>query len=155
MKRKEHITSFYLETLLLIVVFVGIILVLTQVFGMARARSSQAKEKTSAVCLCQNAAEAFAAADSSQELVNLLNDNHNVFLESADDNQGLVNAFYNTDRKPNENGSLKIEISWKKDTAEKSVTAGKVLRHAKIRALKKEKVIYELETSAYSEEGWK
>lgn len=154
MKRKEHITSFYLETLLLIVVFVGIILVLTQVFGMARARSSQAKEKTSAVCLCQNAAEAFAAADSSQELVNLLNDNHNVFLESADDNQGLVNAFYNTDRKPNENGSLKIEISWKKDAVGKAA-ADKILRHAKIRALKKEKVIYELETSAYSEEGWK
>ena len=154
MKRKEHITSFYLETLLLIVVFVGIILVMTQVFGMARARSSQAKEKTSAVCLCQNAAEAFAAADSSQELVNLLNDNHNVFLESADDNQGLVNAFYNTDRKPNENGSLKIEISWKKDAVGKPA-ADKILRHAKIRALKKEKVIYELETSAYSEEGWK
>ena len=154
MKRKEHITSFYLETLLLIVVFVGIILVLTQVFGMARARSSQAKEKTSAVCLCQNAAEAFAAADSSQELVNLLNDNHNVFLESADDNQGLVNAFYNTDRKPNENASLKIEISWKKDAVGKPAD-DKILRHAKIRALKKEKVIYELETSAYSEEGWK
>ena len=154
MKRKEHITSFYLETLLLIVVFVGIILVLTQVFGIARARSSLAKEKTSAVCLCQNAAEAFAAADSSQELVNLLNENHNVFLESADDTQGLVNAFYNTDRKPNENGSLRIEISWKKDAAGKAA-ADKALRHAKIRALKKDKVIYELETSAYSEEGWK
>ena len=154
MKRKEHITSFYLETLLLIVVFVGIILVLTQVFGMARARSSQAKEKTSAVCLCQNAAEAFAAADSSQELVNLLNENNNVFLESADDTKGLVNAFYNTDREPNENGSLKIEISWKKDAVGKAA-ADKILRHAKIRALKKEKVIYELETSAYSEEGWK
>ena len=32
--RKQQITAFYLETLLLIVVFVGIILVLTRVFGI-------------------------------------------------------------------------------------------------------------------------
>ena len=39
MKRNGHITAFYLETLLLIVVFIGIILVLTQVFGLGRVQS--------------------------------------------------------------------------------------------------------------------
>ena len=36
MKRNGQITAFYFETLLLIVVFLSIILVLTQVFGMTR-----------------------------------------------------------------------------------------------------------------------
>ena len=36
MKRNGQITAFYLETLLLIVVFIAIILVLTQVFGLAQ-----------------------------------------------------------------------------------------------------------------------
>jgi predicted negative regulator of RcsB-dependent stress response len=153
MKRKEHITSFYLETLLLIIVFVGIILVLTQVFGLARSTSVQAKEKTSAVCLCQNAAEAFAAAESSQELLDLLNQNHNASLESADDNRGFIKAFYDTDRNPDANGILKIEVSWEK--GEKTAGKDKVLRYAKIVASKDKKVIYNLETSVYDEEGWK
>ena len=51
MKKNGHITGFYLETLLLIVVFIAIILVLTQVFGLAQVQSVRAKQLTEAVTL--------------------------------------------------------------------------------------------------------
>ena len=51
MKRNHAVTAFYLETLLLIVVFLGIILVLTQVFGLARIQSASARQLTEAVTL--------------------------------------------------------------------------------------------------------
>ena len=62
MKKNGHITAFYLETLLLIVVFIGIILILTQVFGLGRVQSVEAGRLTDAVILAQNAAEAVSAA---------------------------------------------------------------------------------------------
>ena len=46
MKKNGHITAFYLETLLLIVVFIGINLILTQVFGLGRVQSVEAKRLT-------------------------------------------------------------------------------------------------------------
>ena len=58
MKKHSHITGFYLETLMLIVVFVLIILVLTQVFGLAQMQSTRAKHLNGAVVLAQTAAEA-------------------------------------------------------------------------------------------------
>ncbi len=72
MKKDGHITSFYIETLLLIIVFIGMILVITQIFGEARLASDRAKILTDAVTLAQNAAEDFEAADSPQTLQQLL-----------------------------------------------------------------------------------
>ena len=72
MKKNGHITAFYLETLLLIVVFIGIILVLTQVFGLSRTQSREARRLTDAVILAQNGAEAVSAAKSPQEAAALL-----------------------------------------------------------------------------------
>ncbi len=69
---KKHITAFYLETLLLAAAFVGVILVLTGVFGQARAQSAQAVRLTRAVALAENAAEAVAASDSEETLRSLL-----------------------------------------------------------------------------------
>ena len=45
MKRNGQITAFYFETLLLIVVFLAIILVLTQVFGLARQQTAAARPR--------------------------------------------------------------------------------------------------------------
>ena len=61
---KKHITSFYAETLILILVFVAVILTLTQVFGLAKKQSEEAKLLTSAVTLAQNAAEALSVSAS-------------------------------------------------------------------------------------------
>ena len=68
----KRVTSFYVETLILILVFVAVILALTQVFGLAKKQSEEARLLTSAVTLAQNAAEAFSAADSAESLRALL-----------------------------------------------------------------------------------
>ena len=64
---RKHITSFYMETLLLILVFVAVILILTQVFGAARVSGTAAADLTRAVRLAANAAEAVSASDRSEE----------------------------------------------------------------------------------------
>ena len=63
MKVKKHITSFYIETLILVLVFVAVILTLAQVFGLAKKQSEEAKMLTAAVTVAQNAAEAFSVSD--------------------------------------------------------------------------------------------
>ena len=72
MKKNGQITAFYIEALLLIVVFLAIILVLTQVFGLARQQSIAAGQLTDAVTLAGNAAEAVSASADPDELFHLL-----------------------------------------------------------------------------------
>ena len=87
MNKKHGITSFYLETLLLIAVFIGVIMLLTQVFGAAKMASDQAEILTKAVGLAQNGAEAVAASKGDPELlVELLEENGNMSeLKGAQD----------------------------------------------------------------------
>ena len=101
----KRVTSFYVETLILIVVFVAVILALTQVFGLAKKQSEEAKLLTGAVTLAQNAAEAFSAADSPESLFALLDEGGNAVLEA-----GTVTASYGADMKPDPNGILRVEI---------------------------------------------
>ena len=109
MKERHRITGFYLETLLLIVVFIAIILVLTQVFGLGKRQSSQAELLTNAVCLAQNAAEAVSASDSPEAVAALLNRGENARVVS-----GYVQAGYSRDMTP-ESGdapALLVRIGW-------------------------------------------
>ena len=101
----KRVTSFYVETLILIVVFVTVILALTRVFGLAKKQSEEAKLLTGAVTLAQNAAEAFSAADSAEELFTLLDEGGNAALEGM-----VVTAAYGADMKPDPNGILRVEI---------------------------------------------
>ncbi len=71
MKEKQRITAFYLELLLLAVVFVAVILSLTQVFALAKERSSRAQILTRSVVLAENTAEVFAGAGE-EDLLELL-----------------------------------------------------------------------------------
>ena len=57
MKQRRHLTAFYLETLIMILVVIGILLVLTQVMGSSRNQSARAKRLTEAVVIAQNTAE--------------------------------------------------------------------------------------------------
>lgn len=82
-ERHEHITAFYMETILLIVSFVVVILVLTHVFGLGKLETSKARDLTSAVRIAENAAEAFAAAEGPAELADLLGGEPLVTLASA------------------------------------------------------------------------
>ena len=113
MKKKSHITSFYLETLLLIVVFIAIILVLTQVFGLGRVQSGEAKLLTNAVCLAQNTAEAVSASEDEQALLRLLDENGNAYV--PDDSSAAVRACYSADMTPDADGSLQVDVTWEPD----------------------------------------
>jgi len=123
MKRKEHITAFYLETLVLILVFIAIILVLTSIFGMAKARSGEAKLLTNAVTLAGNAAEAVSAAGSEEELLSLLDREGNA--QKMPDTAG-VTAFYDTDMRPDPAGKLRLDVTWLPEEGE----AGTLVRSA-------------------------
>ncbi|MBE6726184.1 MAG: hypothetical protein E7576_13500 [Ruminococcaceae bacterium] len=120
---KKHITSFYVETLILILVFVAVILTLTQVFGMAKKQSEEAKLLTSAVTLAQNAAEAFSAADSAESLFTLLDEGGNAALEGE-----IVTAAYGADGKPDPNGVLRVEIKRVSDSRWLAIGYIRVLR---------------------------
>ena len=101
MKRKQHITAFYLETLLMIVVFISIILVLTRVFGNARVQSAEAKQLTSAVTLAQNTAEAVSASGSPEELFSILNAEQNALIrQEAENGSAFVTAVYDKNMDP-------------------------------------------------------
>lgn len=129
MKRKQHITAFYLETLLMIVVFISIILVLTRVFGSARVQSVEAKDLTTAVTLAQNTAEAVSASHSPQELQELLegDDKNSLLLQGiredaenpagAVENAATLYILYGADMCP-------LQISQQKETIETWHTQG-------------------------------
>lgn len=125
MKQKGHFTAFYIETLVMILVFVGIILVLTQVFAAAKKKSAEAKTLTTAVCLAENLAEAFQAAETPDELYRLLDaaGTH----ESDGSLSGSVNSFtalYNDDMKLAPGGAYRMEMNW--GTAESGQISGLV-----------------------------
>ncbi len=102
MKVKKHITSFYIETLILVLVFVAVILTLAQVFGLAKKQSEEAKMLTAAVTVAQNAAEAFSVSDNDEKLLSLLDENGNAEITG-----GTVEAYYRADMTPDRSGSLR------------------------------------------------
>ena len=92
MKKGQSVTAFYVESLLLILVFVGILLALTQIFGLSRSESVQAKLLTNAVTLAQNAADSLIA--------------------SGDKREGEFVDYYSDDMTPDPNGPLSVHGTW-------------------------------------------
>ena len=64
---KKRTTAFYIETLIMILVFVAVILILSHVFGIAVNRSREADMLTRAVSLAQNTAETLEETIASSE----------------------------------------------------------------------------------------
>ena len=146
MKKNRHITAFYLETLLLILVFITIILVLTQVFGLGKVQSSEAKLLTNAVCLAENAAEAVSASDSDGRLLQLLDENGNA--ERMPDTAG-VTAYYDTDMRPDRQGAFRVDVSWLPREGETGVLVDSVIQ---VRCGERAKPIYTLNTAVFLKE---
>ena len=138
-----HLRSFYLETLMLIVVFVLIILVLTQVFGLAQMQSTRAKELNGAVILAQNAAEAVAASETPEELLKLLNENGNAvpMTEPAG-----VTARYDRDLNPDAEGNYRVDVTWLPEETENGILVHSV---AEVRCEETEAPVYRLETERF------
>ena len=143
MKKHSHITGFYLETLMLIVVFVLIILVLTQVFGLAQMQSTRAKQLNGAVILAQNALEAVSASETPEELLKLLNDNDNAVLMA--DTAG-VTACYDSDLNPDAEGSYRVDVTWLPEETENGILVHSV---AEVRCDDAEAPVYRLETERF------
>lgn len=95
MRKGQSITAFYVESLLLILVFIGILLALTQIFGLSRRESVQAKLLTNAVTLAQNAADDF------------LSGQYGLTREEGDDGRR-----YTADMAPDPDGRLSVRIHW-------------------------------------------
>lgn len=95
MRKGQSITAFYVESLLLILVFIGILLALTQIFGLSRRESVQAKLLTNAVTLAQNAADDF------------LSGQYGFTREEGDDGRR-----YTADMAPDPDGRLSVRIHW-------------------------------------------
>ncbi len=143
MKKHSHITGFYLETLMLIVVFLVIILVLTQVFGLAQMQSTKAKRLTGAVILAQNALEAVSASETPEDLLTLLNDNDNAVLMA--DTAG-VTACYDSDLNPDAEGIYRVDVTWIQEEA----GDGMMIRStAEVRCDETDEPVYRLETESF------
>ena len=163
MKSKhEHITAFYIETLLLIVSFVLVILMLTNVFGLGKRESSRAQDLTNAVRLAETGAEAFAAAEGPAELAEIL-DEGNVTLASAssqypvppkDRLPALIFAYYDKDLQPvpEDQSVYRLVISWTAD--QKTASGDSVLANGTVSVKRtgSEEDIYSLDTAVYIQE---
>ena len=109
---KKHITAFYLETLVMIAVFICTILILSHIFGIARSRSAEAKMLTSSVTLVQNTAEAMASAATPEGLMALVSEGDNAGFEDVGGGRALV-LRYDADMTPNPEGELSITVRWR------------------------------------------
>lgn len=105
---KSRITAFYMETLVLAVIFIVVILALIRIFSLSVRMSSQAEELTRAVRLAENGAEAAAASESGEKLARLLDENGNVTVRE----DGSILAEYDRDMKPLSGGDILMEITW-------------------------------------------
>ena len=135
MKQKAQTTSFYVETLLLIVVFIAIILGLTQIFGLAEAESSRSAQLTGAVMLAENAAEAVSASRSAGELLALL-DEGSARLEGS-----VVSARYGAELRPDPAGPYELRVSWEPE-------AGGLV-NSTIEVLREGRGLYTLRTAVF------
>ena len=140
--KRQQLTSFYLEALLLLSVFVAMILVLTGVFGAAQDRSVSARRLTQAVTLASDAAEAVSAADSLEQAAALLDEGGNVRAAS-----GLLEAAYRADGSPCTDGdpALRLTASWEPDTEDASLVCSRIA----VYAADGQEPVYVLETARY------
>ena len=121
MKNKHaHITAFYLETLLMILVFVAIILMLTQVFGASRRLSAEAGYLSDAATISESVSAAVRASDDEEALIGILNgsagDSANgtpaVLLKGAP--VPTIEVRYDDDLVPAGDGPYEVTVTWEK-----------------------------------------
>lgn len=147
MSKRSHSTAFYAEALILIIVFISIILVITNVFGSGLIRSTEAKTLTDSVVLAQNAAEMAAASSDEEELLERLNENGNAAVSS--ENGDVIEARYNDSLEADNNGKYILGISWE---AEKNGNGELVHNSINVRIDGETEPIYSIESAVYVKE---
>ena len=113
MKQKSHLTSFYVETLLMVLIFTGMIVILSSVFSLARVQSVRSGRLTNAVCLAQNAAEAVAASTSAQDVLDILEEEDNGELTEENGRTAVV-LLYDDDMHADRRGVCSVTVTWEK-----------------------------------------
>lgn len=143
---KQQLSSFYLEALLLVVIFVAMILVLTGTFGAARAQSAAARQLTQAVTLAADAAEAVSASGTLEQAAALLDEGGNV--RTAD---GQLEAAYLADGSPctDGRGALRLTVSWEPSQEDASLVTSRIA----VYAAEGEEPLYTLETARWRKEA--
>ena len=125
MKNKHaHITAFYLETLLMILVFVAVILMLTQVFGASRKLSAEAGYLSDAATISESVSAAVRASDDEEALIGILNGaaaeeggssangTPAVLLKGAP--VPTIEVRYDDDLVPAGDGPYEVTVTWEK-----------------------------------------
>ena len=144
--KKQQLSSFYLEALILVVTFVAMILVLTGVFGTSRAQSVKAKQLSQAVTLAANAAEALSDADGLDRAAAILDEGGNVHVE-----RGQLEAAYLADGSPCGEGrsALRLTADWTPSEENASLITSRIC----VYAAEEDRPVYTLETAKYREEA--
>ena len=128
MKQKSHLTSFYVETLLMMLIFTGMIVILSSVFSLARVRSVHARRLSNAVCLAQNAAEAVAASTSAQDVLEILEEEGNGELTDSSGTPA-VRLFYDDDMHADSDGVCSVTVTWEKTDRDDFVVSNITVAH--------------------------
>ncbi len=144
--KKQQLTSFYLESLVLIAAFVAMILVLTGVFGASRSQSVKARDLSQAVTIAANAAEAVSASGTLEEAAALLDQGGNVQIRD-----GAIEAFYRADGAPcpDGDGALRLLLTWEVSGLDPSLVESTLTVFTE----KDGKELYSLETARYRKEA--
>lgn len=150
MNRERTMTAFYLETVLMVIIFVLVIMILSQVFGLSRKQSTEAELLTNAVCLAQNTAEAVAASGSEKALLELLDENGNAVLTKTDGAPSLT-AYYDAGMHPVAEASageesLRVEVTLNPSPGE---TGDLVASDIAVYEGSGDKPVYTLQTGVY------
>ena len=132
MSPERNHTVFYMETVVLAIVFFLVIQSLAVTFTGSRQESEKAETLTSAVILAEKSAEAFAGTETEEELLAVLNENGNAYTEDH-----AVICTYDRDMRPAAGGDLQVRITWQE---ENRFCTGEITVYAS------EKEIYRLET---------
>lgn len=145
MKKKQHITAFYMEMLVLITVFIVVILILTRVFALSRQQSAKARILTNAVCLAENAAETAAASSDEEAFLALFGREGNACMLEEDGHK-IYQARYDDEMAPAAEGNFLVNVEWMPESgAEGDYVTGRITVYWK----GSEEPIYTLETGMY------
>ena len=104
MRNKQGITAFYMEMLVLILVFTGVILTLTRMFALSKEQSTQARVLTRGVRLAENTAELLGAAESPEAFLEMLDQGN------AEESEDAIRAWYNADMTPGRQGDFCVAV---------------------------------------------
>ncbi len=142
MKESNRSISFYVEALMLILVFVVVLVTLARLFGASISNSQSARTLTDAVTLAQNAAEAVSASSDARELARLLAPEGGA---KTDDTQ--VEVWYNEDLEPDDAGVYLVSATWQPGAEDPRLV------HSRIRVLRDGQQVYDLDASVYVRGG--